>query len=114
MSIRRDWFKRHVETLAQAAGTVLGLKRAGQVRQAEAEAAQSFRQVFGMDARLALALPLKDFLDLAFRGVRPSGEALAALAGHFELWADLLEASGRADEAALARERAGQCRQLPP
>lgn len=112
--IRRDWFKRHVEILAQVAGTVLGLKKAGQVQQAEAEAARSFQQLFGMDGRLALALPFKDFLDFAFRGVKPSGEVLAALAAHFESWAGLLEAAGRADEAALARERAAQCRQLPP
>ncbi len=110
MSIRRDWFKNKVDILAQAAALVLGLKGKGQVQEAAAKLEESFRSAFGMDPRMTLALPLKECLDMLGRGVKPSPELAAALASFFADWAELLEASGRNDEAALAREKASQCR----
>ena len=112
MSIRRDWFKNKVDILAQAAGAVLGLKGKGEVLQAAVKLEEAFRSAFGMDPKLALALPLEDFLKMACRDVAPSPELLASLAGFFDDWAEVLEAAGRKDEAALARERASSCRAL--
>lgn len=73
---------------------------------------EAFRQAFGFDARLGLALPFEDFLKMACRDVKPSPELLASLAKHFEDWAEVLELSGRSSDAALARERAASCRAL--
>lgn len=113
MSIRRDWFKNKVDILAQAAAVVLGLKGRGAAVEAAVKLEEAFRSAFGLDARLALALPFKDFLDMVCRGAPPSAELLAALAGYFDDWASVLEAQGRPDDAALARERAAGCRALP-
>ena len=112
MSIRRDYFKAKVDILAQAAATLLGLKGRGAVLEDAVKLEEAFRQAFGFDGRLALALPFEEFLKMACRDVKPSPELLAALAKHFSDWADVLEASGKADVAALARERAVSCRAL--
>ncbi|TBR19767.1 hypothetical protein EPO15_13940 [bacterium] len=109
MGIRRDWFKNKVDILAQAAAVVLGLKKSGQVQEAAAKLEEAFRSAFGMDPRMTLALPLKDCLDMLGRGVKPSPELTAALASFFADWAEALEASGRQDEAALARQKAAEC-----
>ena len=103
MSIRRDYFKNKVDIFAQAAGAVLGLKGKGEVLQAAVKLEEAFRQAFGFDARLALALPFDDFLKMACRDVKPSPELLAALARFFSDWAYLLESQGRPDDAAMAR-----------
>lgn len=113
MSIRRDWFKTKVDILAQVAGAVLGLKGKGEVLQAAVKLEEGFRSAFGLDPRLSLALPFKDFLTMACRDVKPTPELLAALAGFFDDWAGLLEAQGLGGEAAMARERAAACRALP-
>lgn len=113
MSIRRDWFKNKVDILAQVAAAVLGLRGKGEVLAAAVKLEEGFRSAFGMDARLALALPFKDFLDLVSRGIAPSPELLAALAGFFHDWAGVLEAQNRPADAAMARERAAACRALP-
>ena len=113
MSIRRDWYKNKVDILAQVAATVLGLKGKGAVQEAAVKLEEAFRSAFGVDAKLALALPLADFLALACRGLPPSPEVAAALAGFFADWAELLETSGRRAEAASARDRAAECRLMP-
>lgn len=96
MSIRRDWFKTKVELLTK-------------IGEAPEDA---FRAAFGMDPRLALAVPFADFLKMACRDVKPSPELRDALTRFFEDWAAVLEASGRGDEAALARGKAAECRAL--
>lgn len=96
MSIRRDWFKDKVELLSKAG----------------VNPEEGFRSAFGMDPRLALAVPFADFLKVACRDVKPSPELAAALAGFFADWAETIEASGRHSEATLARERAAECRAL--
>lgn len=110
MSIRRDYFKTKVDILAQVGATLLGLKGKGAVQEAGVKLEEAFRSAFGMDPRLALAIPFPDFLKMACRDVTPSPELLTALAGFFASWAELLESSGRKDEAALAREKSEQCR----
>lgn len=112
MSIRRDWFKSKVDILAQAAAAVLGLKGKGAVLEAAVKLEEAFRSAFGMDPRLALAVPFADFLKMACRDVKPSPELLDSLARFFEDWGEALEASGRTDEAALARGKAAECRAL--
>ncbi|TPW21658.1 MAG: hypothetical protein FD126_470 [Elusimicrobia bacterium] len=71
---------------------------------------EAFRAAFGMDPKLALALSFADFLKMACRDVKPSPELLASLTLFFDDWAEVLEASGRGDEAALARGKAAECR----
>lgn len=104
--IRRDWFKRQVEILAQALGVVLGLKQKGDIQASVAAIETAIQQAFGLSGKLALALPLEELISFACRGVKPSAELLSGLAKLFSEWADLLEASGSADQATLARERA--------
>lgn len=113
MSIRRDYFKTKVDILAQVGASLLGLKGKGTVQEAAAKLEEAFRQAFGFDSKLALALPFDGFLKLACRDVKPSPELLSSLAKHFDDWAEALEASGHPDVAAMARERAASCRALP-
>lgn len=112
MGIRRDWFKNKVDILVQAGALVLGLKGKGQVHEAAAKLEEAFRSAFGMDPKLALAIPFADFLKLACRDVKPSPELLASLTRFFDGWAEVLEAAGRVDEAGLARGKAAECRAL--
>lgn len=104
--IRRDWFKRQVEILAQALGVVLGLKQKGDIQASVAAIETAIQQAFGLSGKLALGLPLEELLAFACRGVKPSSELLSGLAKLFGEWAELLDAQGSADQAALARERA--------
>ena len=93
--IRRDLFKRHVEILAQALGSVLGLKSKGEIQAAVAALEAAIHKACGMSAKLALGLPLEEFISLACRGEEPSSELLSALARLFREWAGLLETQGR-------------------
>ncbi|MEK7746433.1 MAG: hypothetical protein AAB576_07195 [Elusimicrobiota bacterium] len=104
--IKRDWFKRQIEILAQALGAALGLKGRGDIQGSIAEIETAIQKAFGMSGRLALGFSLEDFLSLACRGDRPTPELLSTLAGLFQEWGALLEAQGSAAEAAAARERA--------
>lgn len=104
--IRRDWFKRHLEMIAQALGVALGLKEKGEVQAAIASIEASIQEAFGMSAKLALGLPLHEFIKFACRGEAPPPELLALLEKTFLEWAELLTAAGRTGEAALARARA--------
>ncbi|MBI3297851.1 MAG: hypothetical protein HYZ75_06795 [Elusimicrobia bacterium] len=110
MSIRREWFKRHLEILTQALGTVLGLKGRGEVQASIAALESALEKAFGMNGQLALAFPLEQFLSLALRGEKASPELLDALSRLFTEYAALLESSGRNSEAASARERAAALR----
>jgi hypothetical protein len=110
--IRRDWFKRHVEILAQALGVALGLKKKGEATAAVAVIEAAVRSTFGLSGTLALGLSLKEFLSLACRGEKPSPELLSTLAELFREWAGLLEKEGRAAEAASALGRAVELSQL--
>lgn len=103
--IQRDWFKRHLEILAQALGSVLGLKGKGEVQAAAAAIEAAIQKAFGMNGKLALGLRLEDFLSLACRGEEPSPELLSAMARLFNEWAGLLETQGRRAEAALSLAR---------
>lgn len=106
MPIEQDWVKRLVATLAEAIGAALGLKKKGEERQAADVLAKGVEKALGMNARLALGLPLDDFLRLACRGEEPKAQVLAALADAFEQWAGLLDGSGQPQWAAAARARA--------
>ena len=107
--IRRDWFKQQIEIMAQALGSALGLKAKGDIQAAIESTEAAFSKVFGMNGRLALGLPLDQFIPLACRGEKPSEEFLAALAKAFSGWADLLKAGGRDVEASVAYKRAEEC-----
>ncbi|MBI5630617.1 MAG: hypothetical protein HY921_07020 [Elusimicrobia bacterium] len=106
MAIRRDWFKRQVEILAQALGSALGLKQKGETQASIAALEGALQSAFGVSGKLALGLSLQDFISLACRGEEPSAELLAALSRLFSQWAALLEAQGRSSEASAARSRA--------
>ena len=110
--IRRDWFKRHVEIMAQALGAVLGLKSKGDIQAAAAAIEAAIPKAFGMGGKLALGLPIEEFITLACRGEEPSAEFLSASAKLFREWAGLLETPGRATEAAAALARAQALLQL--
>ncbi|MBI4345822.1 MAG: hypothetical protein HY553_03140 [Elusimicrobia bacterium] len=104
--IRRDWYKRHVDILAQAIGAALGLKKKGDVQASIAAIEEAVRKTFGTHGKLALMLPLDQFLSLACRGEKPSAELLAELERMFLEWAALLEAAGDPVQAQAARSRA--------
>ncbi|MDE2291845.1 MAG: hypothetical protein KGL53_07160 [Elusimicrobia bacterium] len=106
--IRRDWFKRHVEVLAQCLGTVLGLRKKGEVQEAAAVLETSLQKAFGLGAPLCLGLPLEEFLRLACRGVPPSAEFLETLSGVFAAWGELFAAQARPEDAAAAQARADE------
>jgi hypothetical protein len=110
VSIRRDWFKRQVDILAQAIGTVLALRKKGEIQGAEANLEEAVKKAFGMSGKLALGLPFDDFLGFVCRGELASAPLLADLARLFDQWAAALEETGRAPEAAQARRRAEECR----
>ena len=110
--IKREWFRRQIEIIAQAVGTVLGLKQKGDIQAAIEQAESTIKKVCGMDAKLALGLDVKDVVSLACRDEEPTPEFLSSLAGLFVEWAELLESQGRAAEAGAARERAQALRAL--
>lgn len=110
--IRRDWFKHHVDIMAQALGSVLGLKNKGEIQAATATLEAAIHKAFGMSGKLAIGLPLEEFISLACRGEEPSSEFLSALAKLFREWAGLLETQGRPAEAASALARAQALFQL--
>lgn len=110
--IRRDWLKRQVEILAQALGSVLGLKRKGEIQAALAAIETSVQRTCGMSGQLALALPLEEFIKLACRGEDPSPELLSAMADIFREWASLLNTQERRAEAASALARAQELVEL--
>ncbi len=109
MAIQRDWFERQADVLVQAIAAALGFKAKGDIQAAVAEAEGALRRTFGADPRLALGLPLEQFLSLVCRGERPSEGMLAALSKFFAAWAELLESSGRQAEAYAARQRSAEC-----
>ena len=104
--IRRDWFKRHLEMIAQALGVALGLKEKGEIQAAIASIETSIKEAFGISGKLAIGLPLHEFIKFACRGEEPPPELLAMLEKTFNEWAELLTAVGRVGEATLARTRA--------
>jgi len=110
--IRRDWFKQHVEILAQALGAAVGLRKKGEIPAAVAAVEEAVRKSFGLSGQLALGLPLKDFLSLACRGEKPTAELLSASAELFREWAGLLRTEGREGEAASAFGRVDELRLL--
>jgi phosphotransferase system HPr-like phosphotransfer protein len=110
--ISRDWFASHIEALALAIGAALGFKAKGEIQQALAAVEAGVQKAFGMNARMALGLPLKDFIALTCRGEEPSAALLSGLEKLFTEWADLLKAAGRDGEAALALQRAEECRRF--
>src|SRR5258708_39569618 len=77
--ISRDWFASHIEALAMAIAAALGFKAKGEIKEAIASVEGAVPKAFGMNARMALGLPLKDFLALTCRGEEPSAELLAGL-----------------------------------
>ncbi|MBI5624403.1 MAG: hypothetical protein HY924_11550 [Elusimicrobia bacterium] len=103
--IHRDWFKRQLEVIVQALGTVLGLKAEGEVQTAAAAVEAAVQKAFGMSSNLALGLRIEDFLTLACRGEEPTAEFLSGMAKLFAEWAGLLDAQGRPAEAALSKSR---------
>jgi len=82
--IRRDWYKRHLEIMAQAIGNILGLRKKGDLQAATQAAEKAMRDAFGMDGKLALGLPLDQVLFFACRGEKASPELLASLADLFD------------------------------
>ncbi|HVE12831.1 MAG TPA: hypothetical protein VNI01_05515 [Elusimicrobiota bacterium] len=106
MVIRRDWFKRQVSILAQALGAALGLRKKGDVEASLQAFENALHEAFGMNGKLALALPLESFLSLACRGEAPDPELLSSLAELFREWGDALAERGLAADAAAARSRA--------
>ena len=111
--IRRDWFKRHVEILAQALAAALALKKKGDIPGSVAAIEDAVQKTFGVNGKLALNLSLEDFLAFACRGTEPSPELLSALGDLFQGWADSLKAQGSTAAAALALARARALRELP-
>ncbi|MBI5202045.1 MAG: hypothetical protein HY925_10700 [Elusimicrobia bacterium] len=110
--IRRDWYKRHVEILAQAIGNMLGLKQRGETQAAIAAAEKAVREAFGMDGKLALGLSLEQVLFFACRGEKATPELLATLADLFSAWGEALDAAGRSEDARRAAERTIELRRL--
>ena len=110
--IQRDWFEQHIEILAQAIGAALGLKEKGEIQASIAGIETAVQKIFGMSPKLALNLPLNDFIKLTCRGEEPSPKLLSTLAKLFQEWADLLKAAGRDQDAELARIRAREAAQL--
>jgi hypothetical protein len=108
--LRSDWFERQLEIIVAAVAAALGLKKKGETPAAVARLEADLGKAFGMSPRLALGLPLADFLKLAGRGEAPTPELLNGLADAFACWAELLGDGGRAAEAALARQRAEELR----
>lgn len=104
--IQRDFFKRHIEILAQAVGTLLGLKEKGEIQGSLAGVEEAVQKAFGMSWKLALGMPFRAFVNLTCRGEEPSPALLAAAAELFEQWAGLLKAEGRVAEAEQALARA--------
>lgn len=104
--IKRDWFKRQIEILAQVLAVVLGLKEKGDIQGSIAEIETAVQKAFGMSGKLALGLGAEDFLSLACRGDKPTPELLSTLAGLFQEWGALLEIQGLSADAASARARA--------
>ena len=60
--IKRDWFKRQIEILAQALGIVLGLKQKGDIQGSIAEIETAIQKAFGMSGKLALGFGIDEFL----------------------------------------------------
>ena len=114
MAIRREWFKRQIDVLAQALAAALGFKRKGQAQAAQTSIETALRDAFGMDPRLALGMPLDQFIELACRGEAPAPELLSHLADLFGEWAELLSAAGRNGDAAMARQRLEECLHFQP
>ena len=104
--IKRDWFKRQIEILAQVLAAALGLKQKGDIQGSIAEIETAIQKAFGMSGKLALGFSLEDFLSLACRGDKPTPELLSTLAGLFQEWGTLLETQGYSADAAAALERA--------
>ena len=110
--IRRDWLQSMVDVLTQALGAALGLKKKGDIQTAAATMEGSIQKAFGMNPKLALGLPLKEFISLGCRGDKPPAEVLLSLSKVFGEWAGLLQAQGRRGEAAMALVRAEELLQL--
>lgn len=109
MPLQRDWFKSTIDLLVAALGAMLARKKKGEIEAAVAEADGAILKAFGVSGKLALGLTLKDFMMFACRGEEPSPELLQTLSKLFTEWADLLDAAGRTQDAALARARAREC-----
>ena len=110
--IRRDWYKRQVEIMAQAIGTMLGLRQKGDTQAAIAAAEKAVRDAFGMDGKLALGLSLEQVLFFACRGQKASPELLSSLAELICAWGEALDAAGRSEDARRAAERTIELRRL--
>ena len=114
MSIRREWFKRQIDVLARALASALGFKKKGETQAAQTSIETALRDAFGMDPRLALGMPLDQFIEFACRGEAPAPELLTHMADLFREWAELLSAAGREGDAALARQRLEECLHFQP
>jgi hypothetical protein len=106
--IRRDWFESQLEAVEQALAAALGLKTKSELDAAAEQVEGSIHKAFGMSPKLALGLPLEEFLSFALRGEKPTAELLAELSRVFAEWAAFLRVQGDAGKAATAQARADE------